>query len=209
MKSRLITDSIPATWWSSTASTNSSREARSWFVKPVRDLLCPVPRRPPPGPTHGLRMPRPPPRHAPAEAARAQHLHEPLAAIHPPADCDLAVYGRHPAHRRRCLPPTARLCVTSGRLPHHPSHHVLPGREPRGDGVVRDRAARTSIRPGPRPESNDVDQFIGRIGHYTAVHSRPEHRRGGAAGASRHQRRRNLPSERSSQPAHLRENESG
>ncbi len=38
--------------------------------------------------------------------------------------------------------------------------HLLPGREPRRDGLVGDRAAGAAVRTGPRPQPDDLDQLV-------------------------------------------------
>ena len=83
-----------------------------------------------------------------------------------------------------------------------------PGRQPRRDGVLRHRAARAAVRPGARPEPDDLHQFPGRLGHHPAVRPRSEHRCRRAAGAGRHQRRQHLPAARPSEPADLQQDQS-
>ena len=82
-----------------------------------------------------------------------------------------------------------------------------PGRS-RGDGLVGNVSSGASVRPGSRPEPDDLDQFIWQFGHHAAVRPRPEYRRRRAAGAGGDQFRATYLAGRSSQPADLQQGES-
>jgi multidrug efflux system membrane fusion protein len=54
----------------------------------------------------------------------------------------------------------------------YPDDQVLtfyPGRQPGCDGLVGHRAAGAAVRPGARPEPDDLDQLGGKLGHHAAV----------------------------------------
>ena len=71
----------------------------------------------------------------------------------------------------------------AGRLPDDPGVHVLPGREPGGDGLVGHRAAGAPVRPDPGPQADVVDELRRRLGGDAAVRSRASARRRGAGRA--------------------------
>ena len=68
---------------------------------------------------------------------RRTGANEPVPAVHPPADRDLAADGRPAARRRGRLPAAARLRAAAGGLSDDPGRDVLSGRQPRRDGVGR------------------------------------------------------------------------
>src|SRR5438552_3505255 len=128
-------------------------------------------------------------RRARGNAAGHQGANESVAAVHPEAGRDHAADGRDPACRRVRVPPAADLGAAAGRLPDHPDLHLLPRREPRGDGFVGDRAPRAAIRPDSGAQADAVLELRRRLGDHAAV--RPDHSagRGRAGRAGGHQRR--------------------
>ena len=143
------------------------------------------------------------------DAARPRGTDESVAAVHSAAGRDLAADGGHPAGGHRGLPAAAGFGAAAGGLPDHPGADVLSRREPGGDGVVGHRAAGAPVRPGARPEADDLHQFLRQLAHHAAVRARPEHRRGRAGGAGGHQRRRHLPAARPAEPADLQQDQPG
>ena len=81
------------------------------------------------------------------------------------------------------VPATAGFGAAGGRLSDDSGGDVLSGRRSRCDGVVGHGAAGAAVRAGAGTEPDDLDQFVRQFGHHAAVRSRPEYRRGGAAGA--------------------------
>ena len=58
------------------------------------------------------------------------------------------------------LQATARLGAAGSRLSHHSGAHLLSRRQSGGDGVVGDGAAGTPVRPGARPQADDLDELV-------------------------------------------------
>src|SRR5262249_4943746 len=100
---------------------------------------------------------------------------EPLAAVHPAADRDLALDAGPAPGRPRRLPPAAGLGPPRGRLPDDPGGHLLPWRLPRRHGLRRHRPPGAPVRAGAGPEPDDVDFLRGRLGRHPPVRPRPEH----------------------------------
>ncbi len=144
-----------------------------------------------------------------AARATGRRGHEPVQAVHPAADRDLAVDGGGAARRHRRLPPAPRVGAAGGGLSDDPGDHLLSRRQPGRDGLRRHRAAGAPVRPGAGPEPDDLDQLRGGVDHHPAVHSRSRHRRRRAAGAGGDQRRRHLPAARPAEPAGLQQDEPG
>ena len=84
---------------------------------------------------------------------RARRRDEPVASLHPAAGRDLAADGGDRAGRPGRLPLPAAVGAAAGRLSDHPGADALPGRQPRGDGQHRDRAAGAPVRPDGRASS--------------------------------------------------------
>src|SRR5438045_3215141 len=84
---------------------------------------------------------------------------EPLPAFHPPPGGDLAANAGGIARRLCRVSRAADLGAAAGRLPDDPGLHLLSRREPRGDGFVGDRAARTPVRPDAGPEADALDEL--------------------------------------------------
>ena len=104
--------------------------------------------------------------------------------------------ARSAAGRRSRIQTAARFGAAASGLSDHSGGHVLSRSQPGGDGLVGHRAARAPVRPGARPEPDDVDQFFRRVDHHAPVRARFEYRRGRAAGAGGHQRGGNVPAAR-------------
>ncbi len=68
------------------------------------------------------------------------------------------------------------------------SRDVLSRSKSGRDGIFCDRAARASIRPDPRIESNDLHELVRQFDHHAAVRPRLEHRCGRTGSAGGHQR---------------------
>ena len=82
------------------------------------------------------------------------------------------------------LPAAAGLGAAGGRLPDDPGRDVLPGRQPRRDGVVGDRAARAAVRPDAGAAADDVDELRRAARSITLQFALElEHRRRRAGGA--------------------------
>ena len=134
---------------------------------------------------------------------RQQNSDAELAPVHSAARRDLAADGRHPARGHRGLSAVARVGAAGGRLPDHSGPHVLSGREPRRDGFVGDLAAGAPVRPGARPQPDDLEQLVRQFGDHAPVRTQPQHRRGRAGGAGRDQCGFDLSAGGSAQSAHL------
>src|SRR6202521_1835079 len=85
---------------------------------------------------------------------------EPVSAVYSAAGRDHASYGRRPTRGLGRFPAIARLRITAGRLPHHSGANVLSRRQPRRHGLLSHCATRTPVRPDPRPEPDDFDEFL-------------------------------------------------
>src|ERR1700710_485999 len=141
-----------------------------------------------------------------AEAGAAEPRkrdHEPFEAVYSAADRDVAADGGPAARRPFRLQTASRVGAARGGLPDDPGDYVLSRRQPGRDGVRRYGTARTPIRPGAGPQSDDVGELRGELAHPLAVRPRPRYRHRRAAGAGRHQLFGKLPSPRSAQSADL------
>ncbi len=79
------------------------------------------------------KTPNPP--NPPSSSARRGPANEPVAALYPPANCDVVVDARDSAGRNRGIQAVAGFGPARSGLPHHTSGHVLSGRKSGGDRV--------------------------------------------------------------------------
>ena len=126
-----------------------------------------------------IRRRRPSARQVQVQAAQ---VHESFTIIHSSAGGNHAAHGGRAAGGLGCIHAIASLGTAGGRLPDHSGGHVLSGSGSGCDGFVGHVSAGAAIRPGARPEPDDVDQFIWQLGDHAAVRPRSEYRRGRAAG---------------------------
>src|SRR5947207_2143910 len=166
---RSPTDSPPASWWSPTAPTACAPARRSKWR--------------PHGPRSSLRRPA---TSRVEEDAKGKTADESLAAFYPAAGGDIAPDARRAAGGLRRVSPAADLGATAGRLPDDPGVHVLSGREPGRDGLLRHRAARAAVRPDAGPQADALDELGRRLGDHAAVRPRRAARcsRAGRAGGN-------------------------
>src|SRR5271165_4068697 len=114
-------------------------------------------------------------------AAMAPHIsnlqelrvHESVTVIHSPAGRHHAAYGRRVARGLGRVHAVAGLGAARGRLPNYPGGDVLSGSRSGGDGIVGDLSSGAPVRPGTRPEPDDLDQFVRQFCDNPAVRSRP------------------------------------
>ena len=134
---------------------------------------------------------------------------EPVPHLHRSSGRDQSAHDRDPARRHRRFPLPAALGPARGRLSDDPGPDLLSRREPGGDDLVGDGAARAAVRPDAEPEPDDVAKLGRRVGHHVAVRARhrPRHRRAGSAGGD--QRRRQSFARRPAGAADLRQGQSG
>src|SRR5215831_5315806 len=83
-----------------------------------------------------------------------------FSAIHRSSSRDVAADGGDPPCRVRSIPAVARVRASGSRLPDDSSRIVLSRRKPGRDVLIRDGAPRTAVRPGSRPQTNDVDELV-------------------------------------------------
>ena len=107
------------------------------------------------------------------------------------------------------LPAAAGFRAAGSGLSDDSGGDLLPGREPGRDGVGRHRAARAPIRTGAGAQADDVEQLGRGVGHHAAVRARLEHRRRRAGSTGGDQRVGHLSADRSSEPAHLQQDQPG
>ncbi len=107
------------------------------------------------------------------------------------------------------LPAAAGVGAAAGRLPDDPHHHLLPGRQPRGDDELGDGAARAPVRAAAGPGADVVDQFGRRVGDHAALRARQaaQRRRAGSAGGD--ERRQQPAAERPAAAAGLQQGQPG
>ena len=113
---------------------------------------------------------------------------ESLPPLYPPAGGDHPAHGRHPPRRGRRLSRAPRVRPAGSRLSHHPGEDLLPRREPRRHGLVRDRPSRAPVRTDAGLEPHDIDELQRKLGHHPPVQPGSQPRRGGATGPGGDQR---------------------
>src|ERR1700722_3343906 len=129
--------------------------------------------------------------------------HEPVTLIYSSPGRDHIADGGRVAGGLGGVYAVAGVGAAGSRLPNHSGGDVLSGRRSGCDGVVGDFAFGAAVWPGSRPEPDDIDEFVWQFGHHAAIRTRPEHRRGRAAGAGGDQRRADVPANRSSESSDL------
>ena len=122
---------------------------------------------------------------------RRRTHNEHLRAVHPPAGRDVAADRRAAAGRPARLSAAAGLGAAPGRLSRPSwSPPLLPGRQRRDHGLGGHHAARAPVRPDAVAVADDLGLELRQLADHAAVRPRPQHRRGRAGRAGRHQRRR-------------------
>ena len=79
--------------------------------------------------------------------------------LHPLPDRHLADDGRHSVRRPGRLSAAAGRAAAAGRLPDHPDHRQLAGRQPRNHGLLGGAAAGAAVRADPRRRPDDLDEL--------------------------------------------------
>ena len=113
--------------------------------------------------------------HIDGEKNREGKLDEPVPNIYSPAGGNSFAHGGHCACRGGGIYAVARFGIAGGRLSDHSNYYVLSRRQPGCDGVLGDRPARATIRPGTGTPTDDLYQFGWLLSDHLAVQPQPEH----------------------------------
>src|SRR5579863_10710740 len=92
-------------------------------------------------------------------------LRESVSPIHHAARRDRAADGGDLTRRYRCLYPVTGLGTARGRLPHHPSRHLLSRRQPDRNGDDGYGTARAAVWSTARAQPDDLHKFGRNLGH--------------------------------------------
>src|SRR5271168_2367028 len=111
----------------------------------------------------------------PGSKVQELRRHESVADFYSPSGGHSVAHGGHHAGGVGGVPATSSLRPAGSRLSNHSGDDVLSGGKPGCDGVIGDRAIGAAIRPGTRPEPDDLDQFVWQFGHHAAIWTRSEY----------------------------------
>src|ERR1700751_3960494 len=108
-------------------------------------------------------------------ASRVLQAHESFQVIYSPPSSDHAADVWSLARRLGRVHATSSLRAARGRLSDDSGDDVLSGSGPGCDGLLGHVSAGAPVRTSPRPEPDDLDELLWKLGHHAAVRPRPEH----------------------------------
>ena len=114
--------------------------------------------------------------------------HESFSAVYSAACRHHTPDGRRASRWFCCLSTVAGVRASPGGLPYDPDSNFLSRRESRRDGFIGYRSPRAPVRPNPRPQPNDLHEFVRELGHHSPIRSRTEYRYCRTGSSSCHQR---------------------
>src|SRR5437016_13965114 len=99
----------------------------------------------------------------------SEESNESLSPLHPTPGRDISADGGDSACWCGRLLPASGVGVATSGLPDDPGADVLSRRQPGRGGVGDYGPPRTAVRPGTRPEADDVHQFRREFRDYAAI----------------------------------------